>query len=199
MLRKRANHRVWIALWAVSVSILIMGVTARHMAPFRQPSGLEQAAKGLLDADAQGRSSEKVVAAHILDPRCSCSETVLSVLQKKTDPKVKHFVLSLSALQPTTRAGLESAGVRVLETTPEKAKAEFQIESVPWLVVIGNGDQTLYSGGYSKTQIRTEGDLGLEEILRTAKEGRALASLPSYSCATSQKLRKLLLQDLGQE
>ena len=169
---------------------------AQHAAPFLPPVHLESTARTLASIDnSMDKKSPmtKVIAVHILDPRCSCSRRVLHSLTKMKDPFTKHIALLLYPPSRELKSELENTGVEIRQSSPEETKKEFKIESVPWFVVLKPDLKILYSGGYAAGIIRTDEDLHLKEILTAAKSGKVSDALPSFGCVTSEKLRKQLL------
>lgn len=187
----KKNH-VLIGVWIAATTLIMSTIMSQHVAPFVHPAHLESTARSLASVGQAG-SQAKVSAVHILDPRCSCSMRVLDYLTNQKDSSVRHITLLLSPPSAEIKAALEKSEVLVRQTSPEEAKEQFRLESVPWFVVLNSDLEILYSGGYASGPIRTEKDLRLNEILTTAKVGTASDKLPSYGCVTSEKLRKELM------
>ena len=188
------KNQLVIGSWVLGTSAVMAILMAQHAAPFLPPVHLESTAKNLAwDSQKKKGLVAKVIAVHILDPRCSCSHKVLNSLAHLKHPFTQHIALLLSPPSPELKNKLEAIGVHIRQSTPEEAKKEFQLESVPWFVVLAPDLKILYSGGYAPGAIRTEEDLRLKEILTAASAGQPAEALPSFGCVTSEKLRKQLL------
>jgi len=169
---------------------------ARHTALFLSSEKLAQGSRRLgaevLEGSA-GKSDKPFIAIHLLDERCSCSKTVIEDIESKSVPDAVSVVLTTSEPKPETRKRLEARGVLVRHLEPQEAKAQFGLETVPWFVVLDRRLNVLYSGGYSDTKIRGRGDVLTDQVMDEIRRNRKPASLPTYGCVTSDKLRALLL------
>lgn len=198
--------RTLLSAWVVAISFAISAMMARHSLPSVRPSGLAEAAKAAAERTAQKSKagegsvdqSSELLGVHILDPRCSCSRRVIERLgellaERKGESGVRHVAFLLSEPNAKLREALRQAKLDVLQSDAETAHREFKIETVPWLVVLNDKLDVLYSGGYAPGAIRGREDLKIDEIFEAARDRRRLASLPSFGCVTSQALRNRLL------
>ncbi len=201
-------------LWFVATAGIIGILMSRHGVPFKIPAGLaafsKQAVSGLFEA-----AGAQFVAVHVLDIRCGCSRAVLESLGQfvKRSEKlgVKHVVVLLNhkgdaaeQVEEATLEPLRKALVSIQSLTLAQAKSVFQIESVPWLVVLskelGGSERGIfninYMGGYSDRSIASVSDVQWPSIIEKIVAHDDVKALPSFGCVTSEQIRQQLLYNL---
>jgi hypothetical protein len=207
--------KLLLVLWLAGTTLVIGILMARHSVPFRMPEGLEAFSKKTIDS-LPDLADADYLAVHVLDVRCSCSRFVLqrlnTLVHENLKEKVKHVVVLLKATPDDQDAAtkplldaLREAGVNTQNLTLEQAKSVFQIESVPWLIVLSKESapnkkgifNINYMGGYSDRSIASASDVQLTPIIRkvTANENN-IKALPSFGCVTSKQIRQQLLYNL---
>ena len=110
-------------------------IMSQHAAPFVRPAKLESTARNL-DALGKKKDNARTIAVHVLDLRCRCSLQVLNSLGKARDLSVSHIALLLSVHSEEIKTALRQKAVTMRQSSVEEVKKEFQIESVPWLLVL---------------------------------------------------------------
>ena len=167
---------------------------ARHEVSFQPNEGVLARTRSFGREILQTDQSKPYIAIHLLDERCTCSQTVIDEILSATIPDASAMVLMLSPLNQETRTRLEQKGMKVQELNSKEARAQLGMETVPWFVVLDRELNILYSGGYSQTKVRSRTDVQISEIMTAIREKRKPASLPTFGCLISNELRRLLLQ-----
>lgn len=187
----------FVILWGAVLVYVSAVMMLRHTAPFQSTEQLAQGSRQLgaevLNETSGANADKPHIAIHLLDERCSCSRAVIEDVESRSIADAVSVVLTTSEPKPETKSRLEAKGVIVRHLDPKEAKAQFGLETVPWFVVLDRQLNVLYSGGYSGTKIRNRGDILVDQVMGEIRQNRKPASLPTYGCVTSDKLRALLL------
>lgn len=178
---------VYVALgaWFVLMGTIAASLLARHLVQLPPPEDPALLAR-LRSADDTGRW----MVVHVLYSECLCSRRIIEhLMTSERPPDVAEHVVFVGE-----RADLASAlrvrGFRVLEITPEDLGAQFGIDAVPLLVVLGPDDTTRYFGGYTERKQGPEPrDLA---IIANARAGYDDEGLPLFGCAASRGLREIM-------
>lgn len=189
----------FVGLWIVALAYVMTALMARHTVLLASSEKLQQGSRELgaevlnLKETSAQKAAKPYIAIHLLDERCTCSKAVIEDVVAKPIPDAVNVVLTTSEPKPATRSRLEANGAIVRHLDPKEAKVQFGLETVPWFVVLDRKLNVLYSGGYSTTKIRDRQDVLLDNVMDEIRQNRRPASLPTYGCVTSDRLRALLL------
>jgi hypothetical protein len=183
-----------VTVWGLASAYVGAVLMARHEVSFQLSESVLGRVYNFGKDLLQEGNSKPYIAIHLLDERCTCSQTVIEDILDTSISDASLLVLMLSKITEETRARFESKGINVRELDPKEAREQFGLETAPWFVVLDRELQVLYSGGYSQTKVRARSDLRVSEIMKTIRDQRKPASLPTFGCVTSNELRRLLLQ-----
>jgi hypothetical protein len=189
---KKLTKILIISIWIIASSFLIIILQARHIAPFQQPKELGSIATAFAKASIDNKNESPIIV-HILDPRCSCSQNVIQNINDIPRNNFRQLVLLTSKATDSFNKVFLERQIYSQEIPAEEAKKEFNIETVPWMVILNPKLEILYTGGYATGTIKTKTDVKLQEIMKIVESGAPLNSLPSFGCVTSESLRRQLL------
>lgn len=168
-----------LAVWVVAVSIPLMIKMGGHYAALPGP---------MSHAGLAGTNEWK--ATHVLSAECGCSGVVARYLaSRKAEPSLKETVWILDG-SAEWEEPLRAAGFDVVHRSAEQLAEETGVQGVPWLLLRQENQPLAYSGGYSSEPPRPGGNFQDLAIWRALTNGSsAVKALPSYGCATSQRLK----------
>jgi hypothetical protein len=176
------------AVTAWFAAMLTIGATllAKHVIALPAPAR-DQKLAASLGALRLPEEQGKWLAFHVLYSECRCSQRVVAHLVATTRPAGWAEVVLWTGNQPSDPA--LGRHYRVKRSTSAEL-ARLGIDAAPLLVVLDPQGGLRYVGGYSD---RKQGPI-LDDlrILDQAQRPEALASLPVFGCAVSDRLRRQL-------
>ena len=109
---------------------------------------------------------------HVVADGCACSNRVRAYLQRRRPLEgVRERMVTIESASRLRLAGLD-----------------VEVTAAPVLIVLAPDGRVRYTGGYSRRRDAQDG-FHDQEIIAALAQGRAVAPLPVYGCATSHQLR----------
>lgn len=141
-----------------------------------------------------GRGAQgKWRALHVMYRACPCSQRTIAHLT--AGPRPAELDEAVVLVDDEGKAGAEDQrlaahGYRVLVTTPEALRRDFDLEAAPVLVIARPDGEVVYAGGYTRhKQSEAFEDL---TILADLRQREDRAALPVFGCPTSDRLARQL-------
>ncbi len=126
------------------------------------------------------------LAVHVLYTDCRCSQKIAAHLVGSTRPVgFQETVLLIGKDEPLADR-FRSRGFGVVSVTEEELGTRFHVRSAPMLVVVGQGKDVRYVGGYTRTKQGAD-PRDLEIMARAQTE--VVEPLPVVGCAVEKQLR----------
>jgi hypothetical protein len=178
-IRDRLGKATLVAWFAV-LTLVSAGMLARHLLAMPAPSKTARLAQHLAEL-APPRSW---LAVHVLDSECRCSNRVVAHLLATARPAGwVEVVLWVGDTEPSPELARRFDVRRV--TAADLAR--YEIEAAPLLVAVTPDGEVRYAGGYTD---RKQGPVFHDlEVLAAARASAAVATLPLFGCATSDRLK----------
>ena len=175
-----------LAAWFAVMTLVCAGLLARHVVAMPAPGKSARLAHRLAALRHAG-APHALLAVHVLDSECRCSQRVVAhLVETKRPTDVTEVVLWVGPVAPAPEL-VQRFDVRRV-TAAELSR--YEIEAAPLLVVVSPGDEVLYVGGYTD---RKQGPVFHDlEVLASARDSRPVEALPLFGCATSDRLRNAL-------
>lgn len=184
----RGRQRMAIAvigIWVMVAVVALGSIGMSHSAPMPAPADelrLARAASALA-----GRGS-KAAYVHVIDPACSCSAGLLRQLLATGARSDYREVIVFVGEDSALRRAAEGAGFAFRELSRTALVAELGLEVAPVLIALDSTGALRYAGGYFDKPAAVESRQAW--IHARLMAGEAVAPLPVYGCAASERLRE---------
>lgn len=186
-------------LWFVVVGAPLAVLSGFHMVPYQ---GTQLPGKAIEDLAYEGalsnpnsnvteisRSSSSQSLRqlhHFLGGSCGCSVRIINYLTERRAQSDFTEHIHLINGDESLEKKLQQAGYQVHHLEEEKALSQYNIQSVPQLVVL-ESEKVLYQGGYNKNQMH-QSDYRDLEIAR-AVDSKAATTYPLFGCANGALIK----------
>jgi hypothetical protein len=173
-----------LAVWFVVMVTIGAGLLAKHIVALPAPAK-DQKLAASLDALRRPETRGAWLAVHVLYADCRCSQRIVDHLLTTERPHDWSEMVLWVGNQAPVSALEQHFDVRRVSMAD---LARFGIEAAPVLVAVDPAGHVRYAGGYSE---RKQGPVIDDlRILQATRDPDAVASLPVFGCAVSDRLKR---------
>lgn len=191
------RRRAWagaaiLAVWAPLLLLVLGTLMAGHWAPLPRPETRDDGLALRLLTRAEIDGTAGLVAFHVLDSECRCSQRIAEHLAGSERPAgVREVVLLTGPAEPLA-GRLEARGFAVLPHGRGELDETLGLASAPMLLLVDAPQPAMrYAGGYTPRQQSLDvRDLALIEEARCTRG--VLEALPVFGCGVAPPLRAAL-------
>jgi hypothetical protein len=182
---KTGVGKVAVIAWFTALTVMSAGLLSRHLLAMPTPKPTSQLGQSLHALEPV--TAHRWLAVHVLSSECRCSQRIAThLLETQRPADWREVVLWVGDDAPPRELARRFDVRRVTR----HELAGYGIEAAPLLVAVTPAGEVAYVGGYTD---RKQGPVFHDlDVLTAAHSAVAVASLPVFGCATSDRLRSAL-------